>query len=131
MCQMSGTSIRDYAGDYQAPNLEGDVDLSGGEQIELPQPEQPSKLEGIFEKLKTETGEGEIEDYYNVPLNFGKTEHQKRAIARILRGATGFLGSLNYAIIDVVMGVLELNNTKGASHVNSIHTAGSPSGVNN
>lgn len=127
---MSGSTLNDYANDY-GEGIQDDVDLTGGDQIQIPEQPQPSKLEEILKGLKTPTGDGPVEEYMDKPLNFGKTPESKRAIARMLRGVTGFLGSLDFAVIDVVMGFLELNNTKGASHVNSIRGPGSPSGVNN
>lgn len=60
---------------------------------------------GIMEKLRTPTGEGSIEDYLDHPLNFAKS----RAIAQILRGATGFCGDLKLAIVDVTMGIFNLS----------------------
>lgn len=56
-----------------------------------------------FSFLLKPTGEGSIENYMNDPLNFDG----KKSTARILRGATGLLGALNYAIIDIGLGVLE------------------------
>ena len=53
--------------------------------------------------LMAPTGEGNVEQYIDEPLNFD----QKKSTARILRGFTGMVGSLNLGIIDVIMGVLE------------------------
>jgi hypothetical protein len=53
--------------------------------------------------LKAETGPGGIEEYMDHPLNFSKS----KGLARVIRGLTGMLGSLNLAIIDIVVGGLE------------------------
>lgn len=54
--------------------------------------------------LKAETGEGEIEDYVNHPLNFNGS----MGIAQALRGFAGFMGNgsqLRFAVIDVLFGL--------------------------
>lgn len=56
----------------------------------------------IPEWLKAPTGEGPVESYIDHPMNIKKNEH----FARILRGLTGMFNSLDYAIIDVVVGIL-------------------------
>jgi hypothetical protein len=56
----------------------------------------------IPEFLKAPTGAGAVEDYINHPMNIKKNEH----FARVLRGLTGMFNSLDYAIIDVVIGAL-------------------------
>jgi hypothetical protein len=69
------------------------------------QPE-PSKLNGIFNKILTaETGEGSIGDYIEHPMNFNNS----KGLARILRGLTGIIGNLSLAIIDIGLGVLEFS----------------------
>lgn len=50
------------------------------------------------------TGDGSIDDYTDHPMN----PKGSKGTARILRGATGMLGSLNYAIIDIALGAVEL-----------------------
>jgi len=57
----------------------------------------------FLEILKTETGEGEINFYKEHPLNFNKSD----SISQILRGATGFFGKLNLAIIDIMLGIFQ------------------------
>ena len=57
----------------------------------------------IFDILKTKTGQGSIDNYIDSPLNFNKSE----GVAQILRGFTGFLGSLDYAILDIILGGLK------------------------
>jgi hypothetical protein len=58
--------------------------------------------------LKAETGEGEITDYKTHPLNFTSTD----SLSRIIRGLTGLFGSLNYAVVDIILGVLEYAKEK-------------------
>lgn len=55
-----------------------------------------------------ETGPGPVSDYIDVPLNFLRSE----GLAQVLRGLTGFLGSLNYAIVDVLVGSYRLFKEK-------------------
>jgi hypothetical protein len=65
--------------------------------------------------MKAKTGEGSIEDYLEHPLNFNKSN----AIARMIRGATGLLGALDLAIIDIGVGLLEfLKGKKAVEHGN-------------
>jgi hypothetical protein len=59
-----------------------------------------SSSSNLIELLKSPTGEGPIEDYINQPLNFDNS----KGMAQVLRGLTGLLGSLNYAVIDIVLG---------------------------
>lgn len=53
--------------------------------------------------LAAPTGDGSVEEYIQHPLNFD----QKNSTARILRGATGICGSLDYALIDIGLGLIE------------------------
>lgn len=96
---MSGFTIEDEiqgGGDYAATeNAEGvHVDDSDG-----------GGFGGRFDLsvLKSRTGEGPVEEYINHPLNFNSS----RAVARILRGATGLIGELDFALADIGFGVLE------------------------
>lgn len=79
----------------EVDNLEQDI---------TPEPEGRS----IIDILKTQTGEGEVEDYLNHSLNFNNSKY----MARILRGMTGFLGGLNFAIADILVGLMEYGKTK-------------------
>ncbi|MFV0516770.1 MAG: hypothetical protein ACK5MV_05185 [Aminipila sp.] len=54
--------------------------------------------------ILAETGEGNIENYIQHPLNFKSS----KGIAQMLRGFTGICGSLNYAIIDITLGAFEI-----------------------
>jgi hypothetical protein len=69
--------------------------------------------------LKTPTGEGELYEYMNHTLNF----NQSKGMARIIRGLTGFLGNMNFAIVDIFIGVLEFAKPKKAVaiHDDQIH----------
>lgn len=88
------------------PGIEDMIDKSQAEfgPVELPpeqQPEQaPARRFEIPEWVKAQTGPGDVEDYITHPLNFGKS----RGVAQILRGLTGIVGELRYALLDIVMG---------------------------
>lgn len=56
----------------------------------------------ILKILKSKTGEGSIESYQDHPLNFKNNKY----LGQIIRGMTGIIGSLDLAIIDIVMGLL-------------------------
>ena len=53
--------------------------------------------------LAAPTGNGSIDEYIEHPLNFDG----RRSTARILRGLTGICGELNYALVDIGLGVIE------------------------
>jgi len=58
----------------------------------------------VWEKLlKSPTGEGDITQYLEHPLNY----HESVAMAKIIRGMTGLLGNLNLAIVDIFVGLLQ------------------------
>lgn len=64
-----------------------------------------SKGNDFIKKIITaETGAGSVESYINHPMNF----NESKSVARILRGLTGMFDNLNYAIIDVIIGGLDL-----------------------
>lgn len=80
----------------------------GGEEVEdLNLPGQAVK-KNIFDYLTTKTGEGSVLEYLNHPLNFD----QSPALARILRGITGFLGETDFALADIIIGLLEFLQKK-------------------
>jgi len=67
--------------------------------------EGPGKTKNnFFDILKTKTGEGSIEFYNEHPLNF----NHSLPISQIIRGATGFFGALDLAIIDIMLGIFQL-----------------------
>jgi hypothetical protein len=65
-------------------------------------------INGILEKLKTPTGEGDIEDYRQHVFN----PKGSRSMAQILRGVTGIFGSLNFAIVDIILGFTNLQQER-------------------
>jgi|GEM_PF-1017821 transcription termination factor Rho len=64
--------------------------------------QEGKKTNSIFNMLKSETGEGTIQSYNNHPLN----AKNNNSISQIIRGLTGILGSLNFGILDVILGCL-------------------------
>lgn len=61
-----------------------------------------------FSKLKAPTGSGHLEEYKTHPLNWNGS----KPVARIIRGFSGLLGELNFAVIDIIIGFFELSNEK-------------------
>lgn len=74
-------------------------------------PEEPGVRIAIpdLSFLAAHTGAGTIEEYVDHPLNFDRT----KSTARILRGLTGICGELNYALIDIGLGVIEKIKERG------------------
>lgn len=58
--------------------------------------------------LMAETGEGSIDLYLEHPINI----NQSKGLAQVLRGATGLFGSLNLAIIDILIGLMNYSKEK-------------------
>lgn len=56
----------------------------------------------LLNLLKSPTGGGAIESYNDHPLNF-KNNHY---LSQILRGLTGMIGSLDFALIDIIVGTI-------------------------
>lgn len=79
-----------------------------GEEVEDSRPLGEDTKKSIFDYLKTKTGEGSVSEYLNHPLNF----NQSTALARILRGITGFFGETDFALADILMGLLEFLQKK-------------------
>lgn len=73
--------------------------------------------------LKTPTGEGTIEDYLIHPLNF----NESKGMARVLRGLTGFLGNINLAIADVIIGALDVLQSNKKGKESNVHNGEIPS----
>jgi hypothetical protein len=61
-----------------------------------------------FEKFKAQTGQGDLSEYKNHPLNW----NQSKPVARIIRGFTGLLGELNFAVVDILIGFFEMTSKK-------------------
>lgn len=57
-----------------------------------------------FSFLLSPTGPGPVESYIDHPFNTSGS----KGTARILRGLTGIMGDLNYAIVDIVLGSVEV-----------------------
>lgn len=73
-----------------------------------PLPYQESEKVGLdLSILKSPTGAGSIGDYLEHPMNFNSS----KGMARVLRGLTGMMGSLDLAIIDITVGILDLLKT--------------------
>lgn len=56
-----------------------------------------------YKVLKSKTGKGGVDDYTGHPLNWDNSY----TTARIIRGLTGMMGSLDYAIVDVAIGIIQ------------------------
>lgn len=68
---------------------------------------QMQKIGINLDWLKAPTGEGDISDYLDHPLNFKKSE----GLAQILRGVSGFAGhNLKYALIDILIGAFKFRS---------------------
>ena len=70
-----------------------------------PEPSQTSQtwLDRLLGALSAPAKREPVEGYRDHPLNFAGSQ----AIARILRGIEGLAGDLDYAVIDVILGVIE------------------------
>lgn len=79
------------------------------EPLLTPEEVQPRKSFMDLEKLKAQTGQGDLSEYKNHPLNW----NQSKPVARIIRGFTGLLGELNFAVVDILIGFFEMNSKKG------------------
>lgn len=79
------------------------------EPLLTPEEVAPRKSFIDLEKLKAQTGQGDLTEYKNHPLNW----NQSKPVARIIRGFTGLLGELNFAVVDILIGFFELSSKKG------------------
>ena len=70
--------------------------------------EPPKGIDISF--LKAKTGTGSIGDYVDHPLNFNKSN----GMAQMIRGATGLLGALDLAVIDIFVGLLQFSKERKA-----------------
>lgn len=84
---------------------------------ELPPIDEPEVVErrgiDVMGILKTETGEGEIDDYITHPLNFNGS----KGMAQVIRGITGFAGNIRLAIVDIIVGVIRLGQERKRKEV--------------
>lgn len=79
------------------------------EPLLTPEEVTPRKSFIDLEKLKAQTGQGDLGEYKNHPLNW----NQSKPVARIIRGFTGLLGELNFAVVDILIGFFEMTSKKG------------------
>lgn len=100
------------------PNLEDmlnqeatEGNLKIGENAQNIEAEKPQFSFQIPNFLKAPAISVPIEEYQNHTLNFDK----KKSTGRIIRGLEGLLGALNYAIIDLIMGIVEKAKEKGGN----------------
>jgi hypothetical protein len=103
---MQGTSIDQEIGADVIQNVDNHVDM----------PQQSAGMGIDFGFIKAKTGEGTIEEYLNHPLNF----NSQKSTARIIRGFSGMFGSLDLAIIDIAVGIMDMmksSKNKGVSPV--------------
>lgn len=94
------TTVDQYAADQEESER---IQLGPQELVEDP---APSGINLSF--LKAQTGPGDISEYVNHPLNFAKSE----GLGQVIRGLTGMLGELRYAIVDIVMGAMRFSNER-------------------
>lgn len=64
--------------------------------------------------LKKQTGEGSIDDYVHHPLN----QSESKAMAQIIRGATGLFGDIRLVIVDLLFGYINLKK-EGVKHTHN------------
>lgn len=79
----------------------------------------------FLSKLKAQTGTGSIETYQDHLMNPKKS----KGMAQILRGITGLVGELNFAILDIVFGFFQLQKEGGEQNVGDSDNKGF-SGIN-
>lgn len=92
--------------------IEDQVNAMDGEEQAIPvQEQQEHEVQNTgggwsfdFGWLRTPTGDGEIGDRLDHPLNPQKSH----GVAQILRGVEGFAGTLRLAVLDIALGAAEL-----------------------
>lgn len=85
----------------EAPEVAEEFEETGGAGFRFSMPD--------LSFLAARTGEGSVDEYINHPLNFDG----RQSTARILRGCTGLCGQLDYALVDIALGVIEKIKEKG------------------
>lgn len=74
-----------------------------------PAPERPIGPPPWVAWARTQTGSGDlIPTYTEHPLNFRRDPEGRDGLARVIRAGTGWLGELNFAIVDLVLGLIQL-----------------------
>lgn len=85
--------------------LSEELDREELAQEEHARPTEPERqTPGWLDWLQSEPGPGEVESYIGHPLNWDNS----LPVARLLRGLTGLVGNLRLAIVDLVVGSLQL-----------------------
>jgi hypothetical protein len=95
-------------GNYQSVEEAIEPEQAQDAEVEKESVSPFSVFSQVIEFLKTERGPGSIEDYVDNPLNFKRS----MGLAQVLRGLTGFLGSMEYAVVDIVVGWIRLKGEK-------------------
>jgi len=88
--------IEESANNYIPKDEEEQVNPENG----YPNEGNERKENSILKMLKSETGEGTIQSYNNHPLNMKNDNY----VSQMIRGLTGMMGSLNFAILDIILG---------------------------
>ena len=83
------------------------------EKIETETQDIPVKENKFLKILLSQTGEGTITSYENHPMNF----KNNTSISQILRGFTGMLGNLNFALIDIFLGSMSFFKDRNSNYV--------------
>jgi hypothetical protein len=94
-------NIEQSASDYTEDNINNTSNGHVDEEVST-KSNGYSSSNPILNFLKSKTGTGTIESYNNHPLNF-KNNH---FLSQVIRGLTGLIGSLDLALIDVVIGTI-------------------------
>lgn len=103
-----GPVISDPAANIgEIPDLFGNDENFGPQRVRISIPD--------FSFLLKKTGPGAIDEYLVHPLNYDNAI----STARILRGFTGMVGDLDYALVDIALGVFEKIQGKRNEEVNS------------
>lgn len=111
---MSNASINDLISD----------DVKQFSQSEYIPPVEPEVKKGFdLSFLKAPTGSGSVSEYVDHALNFNNS----MGMARVLRGVTGLMGDLNLAIVDIVVGALDVLKTSKGANKNDIRNDGASS----
>lgn len=85
-------------GDFEEEKVALDEESVAGPQVEESQPDLRERFAFLF----VETGPGAVDSYVDHPLNFSRSV----GLGQIIRGLTGILGSLEYAVVDIVIGFI-------------------------
>lgn len=117
---MSERTIGDIAQDNETYNTSYD------EQAQVEQSFRENSFS--FDFIKAKTGEGSIEDYLEHPLNF----NHSKGMGRMIRGLTGLFGDLDLAIVDIMIGALDvvkLTKSKGVGKDVNVYSSGGNASV--